>query len=175
MNGLTQRWAGAPLKSRGPAWPARMWFYGWDPWSTASAAMMGYKQNIMISKHLVGQIWLHASHGCLIEIICLNFINNLQLSNSMGMRTHQVECFAVWFDFMFLHVLYKAAVCVSETDRAHIGEYLAFSAVIQYESIHDNHIIRNNLWRHSNRYLRHQTCVANCFAFWFKRTRTQSS
>lgn len=61
------------------------------------------------------------------------------------MRTHQVECFAVWFDFMFLHVLYKAAVCVSETDGAHIGEYLAFSAVIQYESINNNHIIRNNL------------------------------
>lgn len=27
--------------------------------------------------------------------------------------TYQVECFAVWFNFMFFHVLYKAAVCVS--------------------------------------------------------------
>lgn len=32
-------------------------------------------------------------------------------------RTHQVECFTIWLDFMLLHVLYKAAVCVSETEK----------------------------------------------------------
>lgn len=32
-------------------------------------------------------------------------------------RTHQVECFTIWFDFMLLHVLYKAAVCVSKKDK----------------------------------------------------------
>lgn len=34
-----------------------------------------------------------------------------------GILTHQVECFAVWFDFMFFHVLYKAAVCVSVEEK----------------------------------------------------------
>lgn len=32
---------------------------------------------------------------------------------SWHILTYQVECFAVWFNFMFFHVLYKAAVCVS--------------------------------------------------------------
>lgn len=42
----------------------------------------------------------------------------MQMPYYRGILTHQVECFAVWFDFVFFHVLYKAAVCVSVKQKA---------------------------------------------------------
>lgn len=46
--------------------------------------------------------------------------NELWLSYSRIIPTHQMECFAVWFNFMFFHVFYKAAVCVSVTKKEQI-------------------------------------------------------
>lgn len=50
-----------------------------------------------------------------------------------------MECFAVWFDFMFLHVFYKAAVCVSVMEKEKI--YHAFGAITPHknrEILHSN-------------------------------------
>lgn len=44
----------------------------------------------------------------------------MEMHDYRGTVTHQVECFAVWFDFMFFHVLYKAAVCVSVIEKEQI-------------------------------------------------------
>lgn len=111
---LTQRWAEAPPKSKGPALPAQMWFYELGPWSAASAALI-YFTKMLFLRQKVCQ-WFTV----MTRLYCpwvKNVIGRCPITDGW---TYQVECFAVWFDFMFLHVLYKAAVCVSVMDIKHI-------------------------------------------------------
>lgn len=51
----------------------------------------------------------------------------MQALHYQVISTHQVECFTVWFNFMFFHVLYKAAVCVSEKKEG--ANYFFMSSV----------------------------------------------
>lgn len=67
------------------------------------------------------------------------YVNYMHLLEYRGIFTHQVECFAVWFDFMFLHVFYKAAVCVSVIGKEKICH--AFGAITPHknrELLHSN-------------------------------------
>lgn len=48
----------------------------------------------------------------------ISYANDMQFCYHRGVFTHQVERFAVWLDFVFLHVFYKAAVCVSVREKA---------------------------------------------------------
>lgn len=44
-------------------------------------------------------------------------MSKFRFSYSRGILTHQMECFAVWFNLMLFHIFYKAAVCVSVREK----------------------------------------------------------
>ena len=87
---LTLKSAGAPLKSRGPAWPALMWFCGWGPWWAASAALMkqeAINSGGIMTKHaplvIENQTWLYSAF-LIMQMTC-NRPNSRHFHSPSGM------------------------------------------------------------------------------------------